>query len=373
MCARAHIFDKSIAFHVAFGYNYMETKKVRRVHMPTSKQIADLAGVSRGTVDRVLKNRGVVNPKTAARVQKIAYELGYRPNRVAQALVSKQKNITIGIVLFGQENRFFDDVITGIKKQEAQLADNGCKVRLTSCRLAGVDSQIAAIDEMVKEGIYGLVLSPIDDPAIAAKIDALYENNIPVITTNTDIHGTKRIAYVGSDYEVSGKTAGALMKILTAGKAKVGIITGYTNVQCHVDRVFGFKEKLLEDAPDIEVVACAENHDDDFESYTVTQTMLKEHPEISALYISAGGVYGACRTVLDMGLGEKIKILTHDDIPTTKALVRDGIIDATICQEPEKQGSLPVSMMYDYLTYGMAPKVKHNYTDIIIRIKENLL
>lgn len=49
--------------------------------MTTIKEIADLAGVSRGTVDRVLNNRGAVNPKTAEKITEIAQALNYRPNR----------------------------------------------------------------------------------------------------------------------------------------------------------------------------------------------------------------------------------------------------------------------------------------------------
>ena len=50
----------------------------------TLKQIAELAGVSRGTVDRALYNRGRVNPEVAARIRAIADELGYQPNRAGR-------------------------------------------------------------------------------------------------------------------------------------------------------------------------------------------------------------------------------------------------------------------------------------------------
>ena len=49
--------------------------------MATIKQIAEMAGVSRGTVDRVLNNRGSVNANTAARVREIAEKLNYKPNK----------------------------------------------------------------------------------------------------------------------------------------------------------------------------------------------------------------------------------------------------------------------------------------------------
>lgn len=57
----------------------------------TAQQIADLAGVSRGTVDRALHNRGRVSPEVKEKIQKIAAELGYKPNLIGQALVRTRR------------------------------------------------------------------------------------------------------------------------------------------------------------------------------------------------------------------------------------------------------------------------------------------
>ena len=69
----------------------------------TSQQIAELAGVSRGTVDRALHNRGRVNPEVADRIRKIAEELGYRPNSIGQALVRARQGLRLGAILQSAE------------------------------------------------------------------------------------------------------------------------------------------------------------------------------------------------------------------------------------------------------------------------------
>ena len=53
----------------------------------TIRQIAEESGVSRGTVDRVLNNRGKVRPEVEERVRKVAEELGYNPNLLGRALI----------------------------------------------------------------------------------------------------------------------------------------------------------------------------------------------------------------------------------------------------------------------------------------------
>ena len=65
----------------------------------TAQQIAELAGVSRGTVDRALHNRGRVNPEVAAKIHKIAAELGYKPNLIGQALVKSRREFKLGAIL----------------------------------------------------------------------------------------------------------------------------------------------------------------------------------------------------------------------------------------------------------------------------------
>ena len=85
--------------------------------MATIKEIAALAGVSRGTVDRVLNDRGAVNPETAEKIRKIAKELDYKPNRAGLVLAAQKKRLKLGVILFSTGNPFFQDVLA---KSEAK-------------------------------------------------------------------------------------------------------------------------------------------------------------------------------------------------------------------------------------------------------------
>ena len=76
----------------------------------TVKQIAELANVSRGTVDRVLNNRSGVSEATRQKVLKIAKELHYEPNFLAKALVSKKESLKIGVILTPDYNPFIHDI-----------------------------------------------------------------------------------------------------------------------------------------------------------------------------------------------------------------------------------------------------------------------
>ena len=229
--------------------------------MATIREIAELAGVSRGTVDRVLNHRGSVNAATAALVNDIAKKLDYKPNRAGIALAAQRKMVRIGVVLFDTGNPFFDEVWNSVLSKEEELNSYNCSVLKKKTGFSAQE-QLQAIAELEAEGIDGLVISPFNDTAVANKIDQLQSRQIPVITTNTDIRNSSRLAFVGSDFYRCGQTAAGLMNLMTSGEVRAGIVTGSSQVLCHTDRIAGFCDRISACYPRIRVIAEIENSDD---------------------------------------------------------------------------------------------------------------
>lgn len=344
---------------------------LKGIHMVTIKEIAALAGVSRGTVDRVLNNRGSVNEDTAKKVCDIAKTVDYKPNKAGLALAAQKKKLKIGVILFGENNPFFDEVLEGVRSKSLELSAYDCTTIIRQVPF-DIDTQLAAIDELVHCGIHGLALTPYNAPEIINKINVLADLGIPVVTVNTDVDGSRRIAYVGSDYYQCGRTAGGLMGLFTGGKAKLGIITGSSRILCHTQRIAGFMEIIKDFYPDIELIATVENHDDEFQSYEKTHQLLEMHPEITALFFSAAGVNGGCQAAIQVEKSQHILIVSFDVVPTTRQMLLQGVISATISQHPFKQGSKPLELLFDYLTTGILPENEINYVEAAIKIRENI-
>ena len=339
--------------------------------MATIKEIAALAGVSRGTVDRVLNDRGAVNPETADKIRKIAKELDYKPNRAGLVLAAQKKRLKLGVILFSTGNPFFQDVLAGIDEKAEELANYNCSV-ITKQISFGVEAQLQTIEELLAEEVNGIAMTPYNDDRIRNRINALYEQGIPVVTLNTDIENSRRIAYVGSNYSRCGEAAAGLLQLMTFGTVNVGIVTGSSNILCHTERIAGFLKTLRAYSDRIHIIDTVEIHDDEVESYEKTTALLTEHPEINALFFAAGGVYGGCRSVESLGKNGNLRIIAFDLVPTTRQLLENGTIAATICQQPKIQGSKPLSLLFAYLTTGENPEKEYNYTTVDIRIKENL-
>lgn len=337
--------------------------------MTTLKEIADLAGVSRGTVDRVLNHRGSVNPKTAEKVLNIAQALNYQPNRAGTALAAQKKKYKIGVILFGRNNPFFDEVMRGVHAKSDELKSYGITTMVRRVDF-DVRAQLDAIDELAAEGMNGLVLAPQNDKAICERINELAESGIPVVTVNTDIDGSQRMAYVGSDYFHGGCIAAGLFALSSTDEISLGIITGSDRVLCHTERIRGLQHTLSDSYPHIHVNGILENHDDEIESYTVTKQLLATHPDTGALFFTAAGIYGGCKAVSESGLHPRI--ITFDEVPTTLDLIKNGTVLATISQQPYNQGYRSLDILSEYLTSGILPENELQYVDHSIIIRENL-
>lgn len=339
--------------------------------MATIKEIAALAGVSRGTVDRVLNNRGSVNPDTEEKIKEIAKALDYKPNKAGLVLAAQKKKIKLGVIIFSAENPFFSDVLHGINEKTEELAGYSCTVIVKQIHI-NTDEQLKAIDELVAAEVNGIALAPCNDDRIRTRINTLFEQGIPVVTLNTDIENSKRIAYVGSNYTKSGATAAGLLRLMTSGEVYIGILTGSADILCHTERIAGFSNTLRPHSDNIHIVSVTETHDDEIESYEKTTNLLKEHPEINALYFAAGGVYGGCRAVSSLGLDRKLKIIAYDKADTTEQFLKNEILSAVICQQPHTQGKKPLDLLFKYLTTGEMPEKEYHYTAVDIRILENI-
>ena len=185
----------------------------------TLQQIAEAAGVSRGTVDRALKDRGRVKPEVAEKIKKIAQEMGYQPSRAGRALAMAKRNIKIGVILQSAQTPFMKMVLKGILSAKQEVEGFGGTVEVF--QIPGVDAGrvMEIMEELHAQEYSGIALVPSEDSMLKKIINVFTEEyEIPVVTLNSDVEDTKRICYVGQNGIQSGKTAAGLMGEIIGGK-----------------------------------------------------------------------------------------------------------------------------------------------------------
>lgn len=337
----------------------------------TIQQIAQAAGVSRGTVDRVLHNRGKVRPEVASQVRKIAKAMGYQPNRAGKALAARKQPIVIGVLLPSIGNPFFVDVIEGLQAAQDEMADFGITVILKEIRGYDENCHIDAIQELLRQGICALAISTVNVPRIANLINSIIDDGIPVITLNTDLSNTRRLCYVGSDYIKGGMTAAGMVSHYGLEHLRLLIATGSLQMKGHNERINGFLSTLRKAKIPFTLVEVFETLDDDEQAYAQTREQLRQHGNINCIFIAAAGVEGVCRAAGEQADPE-ILAMSFDDVPATRRLIEEGRIAFTICQEPWQQGYKAVQLLFNYFMDNKAHVPGDCFTDTVIKIRENL-
>lgn len=329
----------------------------------TVKEIAELAGTSRGTVDRVLNGRGNVSSDVCERVLKIAKEHNYQPNHLARGLINSRRHIRIGVVISSIGNPFFDDVLKGIYHRAMKLSSYGAELIVKEIKGYSAKEQIHAIEELLEAGIDGLDIMPINVDEVREYLSSL---DIPIVTFNTNIDIPK-LAFVGCDYYNSGRICSDIARLILP-HGRVAAVIGSLNIAGHHERLRGFLSGI-EEAGSLELVAQLENQDDDERSYKLVKKMIAEKsPDL--IYFGAAGIEGGIKAVLESG--HCIHVITVDDTETVRKYLRDGVIAATVTQQPFLQGDLSIKIIFDYLDAKKKPRDPNNYTQNQILLRNSL-
>lgn len=340
----------------------------------TIKEIAQVAGVSRGTVDRALHGREGVAPEVAERIRKVAREGGYTPNKAGRILAARKQPLKIGCLLPSVGNPFFDSVIKGMKTATKELADFGVEIQLTELRGYDPEEHIACMDALIEDGCTALCVCTVDVAQVRERIDMLVEQDIPIITLNTDITDSKRLCYVGSNYMSAGRTAAGMFRLCTKAPLRILLVTGSRKMKGHNERILGFLARMDTHKIDYEIVETIESQDDDAIAYTQVLKALSQDESINCVYIVAAGVEGTCRAIQELGRKKsgEFWLSAFDQIPATKQLLENGIIDFTISQQGEMQGYQSIQIMFNYVLEGKKERPDNYFTSTVIKIAENI-
>jgi len=337
------------------------------IFMKISQQVlAEIAGVSRGTVDRVLHGRPNVKPETREKVLEAIEKMQYSPNAAGRALALSNRTFSICAVL--PDNPYFSDVFTGIRSAAEELRDYNFSVEyiITNGMTSGEIAR--AIDE---SSAMALMVAVSDSPEIRDCICRKKESGVPVVTFNTDLQDCGRLCFVGQNLYKSGRIAASLMcKLLQKAQNTILIVTGSTSFQAHRARISGFRDVLMLSEKKMEIIDIVETNDDRTMTYNRMMHALTQNSGIDGIYISAGQM-DVCVQVL-REIGRKYSIVVNDLTPAVADALKSNILDFAIFQDPFEQGYRPVRVLFDILFNGQNPAEEYYYTDNTIITSEML-
>ena len=284
----------------------------------------------------------VTNPEPAEQQP----EGGFALNPDIAARVAGGEKLVIRVSYHDVSNEFAPQIKAGVEQAAADLGVDAVMVGPVGAK---AEDQIAELESLIEKGVDGIAISSVSTDALAPVIDRALAAGIPVVTYNTDNPGSKRLAFVGQDLVNSGRIAGDLMAKALGEQGKVIITTLDASAQWSLDRESGAREALAK-YPGITVVATINTGTEPQGIYSAIENAMLANPDVTGiLSLECCSVSPAGEYVKRNDLQDQVKVVGFDLLPSTLQLVKEGIIYATIDQDPFTQGYEAVKLLFDLL------------------------
>jgi methyl-accepting chemotaxis protein len=182
----------------------------------------------------------------------------------------------------------------------------------------------------------------------------------------------RRLCYVGADSYREGEQCGKAMAGLLGGSGDVAIFINFHDIVSSKTRCKAFEKTLRSLSPGSRIVDVIEEREDGGMAYRKTLACIDEHPGLKGIYVADGSVPAdVARAVVGRGKASSIAIVCHDLTETTMSYVKQGVIRATLSQNPYTQGYNPVIYLYNYLVERKDFTLARRLTKIELVTSEN--
>jgi len=334
------------------------------------KDIARLAGVSIGTVDRVIHKRGEVAEKTLLKVQKILKETNYSPNVMAQVLKSKKRFHIVSILPEPTEdNSFWNKHPEGMRRAIAELEPFPVSLTEVTFDMQSENDFQKKATSLLNLKPDGVILAPIFTSESIAFASKLAKQNIPLVFIDGFIENTEFLAYVGENIFSSGRVAGQLIDLVTPEKNDILIVNIARNIRNvhHLEtRAMGFQsffndscsskgKRIMIMIPDPSVKSIR----------TAMNSAFSENPAIGSVFITGSRSYLIANYLKEKGFSN-IKLVGYDLLDENVRLLRSGNTRFLLNQRPDEQTYKAVKKLFEYLSMRKVPdKIEYLPVDIV--------
>ena len=273
------------------------------------RDVAEKAGVSIKTVSRVVNDQGEISEATRQRVLAAIAELGYRPSRVARALVT-QSSCTVGLVVADISNPFFPEVARGVL-DTAQAND----YNVFLCNTGGdLKQELNTLHSLADLGVDGVIIHPTYKSQ--ANLKSFVEHYRPLVVVNFPFEHAG-VSQIIVDNERGARLA--VEYLIEQGHTNIGLLSGVPNPSSErVRRIQGYRQALMaHDLPVEEAWIVPVRTATVAGGYETSRQLLAQYPEVSAIFayndLLAIGALKACRN-LGRRVPQDCAIIGFDDI-----------------------------------------------------------
>lgn len=347
----------------------------------TIKDIAISAGVSTGTVDRIIHNRGKVSASARAAVEKVLSEIDYNYNLHTSAISLKKQYKLVITKPFSQDGEYWGYMQKGFDKALREFRDIDITCTYVPYNQFDAYSCIEAFKHITETQPDAVVIGPtfIDETrALCAKLD---EQGIPYIFVDSTIEGTNPHTFFSTDKYACGRV---LARMLLSDMGYKGDIAVFDSVRLgnrqntnSIERTKGFIDyvndarrngMIAEDTAIVNASFSATSSEGNVEAL---RSLLEKNPDIKGIAVLNSRGYVLADTLEQSGISG-ISIVAFDLTDNNIKFLKKGFISALICQNPDMQGYLAIEAVLKHLLYNKPGTSDNQKIPIDIVVKENV-
>lgn len=318
------------------------------------KDIAERAGVSAGTVDRIIHGRGNVSQKNRAAVEAVLKEVGYRPNVHTSAVALKKTYRFSVCIPLPDDGEYWGSVKKGIESALDEYSDVSIVSRYFCYDQTDPASCRECYDAVAEEPSDIVILGPTFEELTVDLCARLDSKGIPYIFVDCTIPNTRPVAAFCADQPSCGRLLGSIIRMISpqdkeviiAGRHRVGPATA-NNTREIREGLFRYMEEFSDCRPIFPTAIIGTAKSD---CRNELELLLKDHPDTGLVAVINSRGHLVADALRDLGRKD-IRVISFDLTRQNERCLREGSIDLIILQHPEMQSFLAVKAAIEYLIY----------------------
>jgi LacI family transcriptional regulator len=323
---------------------------------PTIRDVAQAAGLSQATVDRVLNGREQVREETARRVYEAARKIGYHAAPlIAQRLQAEVPTLRMGIVLHKEKQAFYQAFAAEIEAAARRAV--GLRVRpIIEFSASQSPSDFASLMLGMRGRADAVAASAVTHPEVTDAVSTLKEAGIPSFALLNDFAPGVRQNYLGLNNLKVGRIAASVIGMAAHKPGKVAVFVGGYRWHGHELREAGFRSWFREYAPQFQLLDTLVNLETRQLTYEATLDLLSRHRELRGIYVAGGGMEGAIAALREVRKPHEVCLVVNEVTPQSRGALVDGFATMVI--------STPLAQLCDDLVRLMADTLKTGPSDV---------
>ena len=340
---------------------------------PTIKDIARITGLSKGTVDRVLHNRGEVSRKSFDKVMAAIDSLGYKPNVFASLLARGESRKIALLIPTHDMDSFWDVALKGVTRAEELVGPLGLAIRVYEYDANDIKAFREVVESVISDSPDGIVLAPMFGDETRLVTERLVKLGIPYVFFDSKIEDEGYLAYFGlpeykSGYLCADQLTGGfpVSEVLLLRLKRDPLRQSDPTVK----RRAGFLAYMEEHNPQCVVRSVfIDPHDP-----------ARTDQELSAFFSTFPGTRHVAMfnsrihlvvPWLERNPAAVRRIVGFDNLAPNMAALRRGTVSALIAQHPDEQVSNSIQALAEFIVLGKKPARRDNYMHMDILTRYN--